>query len=125
MMAQQTVASVSQCRQLRRWNLACHTARMAATDCSGILKALADPTRQQIVKALLTRDLSVNTLTEELGVPQYNTSKHLRVLKEAGIVECRAIGKLREYALSDDLRKRLRRTKSLDFGCCSFRVEEL
>lgn len=98
---------------------------MAATDCTGILKALADPTRQQIVKALLTRALCVNSLTEELGLSQYNTSKHLRVLKQAGIVECRPVGSLREYALSDPLRKRLQRSKALDFGCCSFRLEEM
>jgi hypothetical protein len=48
--------------------------RMAATDCTGILKALADPTRQQIVKAPLNRDLSVNTLNDKLGLSQYNTS---------------------------------------------------
>ena len=58
---------------------------MPTEDCSDVLKALADRTRQRIVKALLAADLGVNELTDRLGLTQYNTSKHLRVLKEAGI----------------------------------------
>jgi DNA-binding transcriptional ArsR family regulator len=59
---------------------------MAAADCTDILKALADRTRQRIVKALVKDARSVNDLTEQLGLSQYNTSKHLRVFKQAGIV---------------------------------------
>src|SRR5687768_4388855 len=59
--------------------------RMPVDDCSDILKALSDRTRQRIIKALLGADLNVNELTEKLGLSQYNTSKHLRVLKQAGI----------------------------------------
>ncbi|MCX8512720.1 MAG: ArsR family transcriptional regulator, partial [Chthoniobacteraceae bacterium] len=54
---------------------------MESNDCLDILKALADLTRQRIVKKLLTGDLGVNELADSLQITQYNTSKHLRVLK--------------------------------------------
>lgn len=99
---------------------------MASADCSPVLKALADQTRQRIVKALLARDLGVNELTKQLALSQYNTSKHLSVLKSAAIVEVRVVGRRREYFISAALRQRLRRKESaLDFGCCSFRVDQL
>ena len=44
----------------------------------------------------------MNDLTEQLELSQYNTSKHLRVLKQAGIVEVRALGQRREYSIATD-----------------------
>ena len=99
---------------------------MSATDCTEILKALADRSRQRIVKALLAKELGVNEITTLLGLTQYNTSKHLRVLKQAGIVDVQAIGQRREYFISPAFRLRLEKEgATLDFGCCSFRVEQL
>ncbi len=99
---------------------------MAAADCSNILKALADRSRQRIVKALLAADLGVNEITEKLSLTQYNTSKHLRVLKEAGIVDVRAIGQRREYFIATTFRRRIEREGPvLDFGCCTFRMDQL
>ena len=99
---------------------------MATIDCSEILKALADRTRQRIVKALLAADLGVNELTGQLDLSQYNTSKHLRVLKHAGIVGVRALGQRREYFIAKTFRRRLARAgNTLDFGCCTFRFDKL
>jgi DNA-binding transcriptional ArsR family regulator len=99
---------------------------MSATDCTDILKALADRTRQRIVKALLAVDLDVNEVTRQLALSQYNTSKHLRVLKQAGIVDVRAIGQRRQYFIAPAFRRRLQREgMTLDFGCCSFRMDQL
>ena len=99
---------------------------MADDDCTDILKALADRTRQRIVKTLVKRDQSVNELTEKLGLSQYNTSKHLRVLKQAGIVDVRADGQRREYFIAEPFRGRLEREgDTLDFGCCQFRMNRL
>lgn len=99
---------------------------MKAAECSDVLKALADHTRQRIVQALLPADLGVNELTEQLGISQYNTSKHLRVLREAGIVEVRALGQRREYYIATTFRKRVDAgAVTLDFGCCTFRVDQL
>jgi len=99
---------------------------MAATDCTGYLKALSDRTRQRIVKKLMGADHSVNEITELLKISQYNTSKHLRVLKEAHIVDVRAAGQRREYFIAPEFRHRLERDGMLlDFGCCSFRMDQL
>ena len=99
---------------------------MPEIDCTEVLKALADRTRLRIIKALLARDYGVNELTEHLRISQYNTSKHLRVLKNAGIMDVRAIGTRREYFIAPGFRGRLEREGPvLDFGCCSFRFDQL
>lgn len=91
-----------------------------------ILKALSDRTRLRLVKRLLANDHAVNDLTELLGLSQYNTSKHLRVLKQAGIVDVRAVAQRREYFIAKPFRRRLEREGSvLDFGCCSFDFSKL
>lgn len=97
-----------------------------SSDCSDILKALADRSRQRIVKALLRGDQSVNELVETLDISQYNVSKHLRVLKDAGIVDVRAIAQRREYFIATTFRRRLEEDGPvLDFGCCTFRMDKL
>ena len=100
---------------------------MPAADCTSILKALADRTRVRLVKALLDdEDESVNDLAERLGLSQYNVSKHLRVLKHAGIVDVRAVAQRREYFIAKPFRKRLQKEgMTLDFGCCSFDFSKL
>ena len=99
---------------------------MPAADCTSILKALADRTRLRLVKLLLADDRSVNDLSDELGLSQYNASKHLRVLKHAGIVDMRAVAQRREYFIAKPFRKRLQKKGPvLDFGCCSFDFSKL
>ena len=98
--------------------------KMEGSECSEVLKALADPTRRRIISALLDDGLSVNALSERISVPQYQTSKHLRVLKEARIVDVLAEGKTRTYSIVPELRLQLRgKNPALDFGCCSFSVD--
>lgn len=91
-----------------------------------VLKALADRTRLRLIKALLAGNIGVNELTKKLDISQYNTSKHLRVLREAGIVELQASGTRREYFIEPEFRRRLQREGPvLDFGCCTFRFDQL
>ncbi len=99
---------------------------MPTADCTSILKALSDRTRLRLVKRLLAEDCCVNDLSDELGLSQYNASKHLRVLKHAGIVDVRAVAQRREYFIAKPFRKRLQKQgMSLDFGCCTFRMDDL
>jgi ArsR family transcriptional regulator len=51
------------------------------------LKAAAEPLRWRILNALAQEELCVCHLTEDLGVPQPLISHHLRVLRDAGLVE--------------------------------------
>jgi DNA-binding transcriptional ArsR family regulator len=61
--------------------------------------ALADPNRRTLLQLLLERPRSVSELVERLGISQPGTSKHLRVLREAGLVRVRVDAQRRVYAL--------------------------
>jgi DNA-binding transcriptional ArsR family regulator len=99
---------------------------MPKTDCTDILKALADRSRMRIVKTLLDKAYSVNDLAAELDISQYNVSKHLRILRDAGIVDVEPDGTRREYFIVSAFRERLKKEGHvLDFGCCSFRFDRL
>jgi len=99
---------------------------MPKTDCTDILKALADRSRMRIVKSLLAKSSGVNELGESLKISQYNVSKHLRILREAGIVDVEPDGTRREYFIVPTFRERLQKEGDvLDFGCCSFRFDRL
>jgi DNA-binding transcriptional ArsR family regulator len=61
--------------------------------------ALADPSRRQILDLLRDRERPVGELVDELRLSQPGVSKHLRVLREAGLVAVRPQGRRRLYAL--------------------------
>jgi DNA-binding transcriptional ArsR family regulator len=60
---------------------------------------LAEPARRRILDLLLERPRLVGDLTEQLGLTQPGTSKHLRVLREAGLVQARPEAQRRWYEL--------------------------
>jgi DNA-binding transcriptional ArsR family regulator len=59
---------------------------MAADPLSLVFSALADPTRRDMVARLAVADATVNELAEPYDVTVQAVSKHLRVLKDAGLV---------------------------------------
>ena len=59
--------------------------------------ALVDRNRRAVLDALAESELSVNELVERLGMTQPQTSKHLRVLREAGLVRVERDGPRRLY----------------------------
>jgi DNA-binding transcriptional ArsR family regulator len=61
--------------------------------------ALAEPHRRQILDLLRSGERSVNDLVARLKLSQPGVSKHLKVLREAGLVEVRPLGKQRWYGL--------------------------
>jgi len=63
----------------------------------GLYDALAEPTRRRILDLLRERPRLVGDLTEQLGISQPGTSKHLRVLREAGLVTVRQDAQRRWY----------------------------
>jgi len=71
--------------------------------------ALSDPTRIFILYALSEGPLNVTELTNELGIPQPTTSRHLKVLRERGLVYTERQGTVITYHLTDQ-----RVTKALD-----------
>lgn len=64
--------------------------------------ALSDPTRIFILYALNEKSLNVTELTTELGIPQPTTSRHLKVLRERGLVFTERQGTVITYHLADD-----------------------
>jgi DNA-binding transcriptional ArsR family regulator len=61
--------------------------------------ALAEPHRRQILDLLRERERSVNDLVARLKISQPGVSKHLKVLRESGLVEVRPQGRQRWYGL--------------------------
>lgn len=66
------------------------------------LTALAEPTRREILRLLLEEPRSVGELAAALDANQPSTSKHLRVLREAGLVHVHPDAQRRVYALRPD-----------------------
>jgi ArsR family transcriptional regulator, arsenate/arsenite/antimonite-responsive transcriptional repressor len=65
-------------------------------------KALADETRQKIMKICCCEWLSVNDIVEHLNVTQPTVSHHLAILREAGLVNVREEGKQTFYQLNQN-----------------------
>jgi len=63
-------------------------------------KALADPTRQQIMELICCEWKNVNEIVDSVGVRQPTVSHHLAILKEAGLVNTRPDGKHTYYTLN-------------------------
>ena len=73
-------------------------ARSATT--TDAFNAISEVRRREILGLLAGRELSVGDLAESLGVAQPVVSKHLRVLREVGLVEVRGEGRVRWYRLN-------------------------
>jgi DNA-binding transcriptional ArsR family regulator len=73
-------------------------ARAATT--TDAFNAVAEPLRRQILDVLAAGERSVNDLVTLLGLGQPQVSKHLRVLREVGLVEVRDAGRQRMYRLN-------------------------
>ena len=73
-------------------------ARAATT--TDAFNAVAEPRRRQILDTLAGGELPVNDLVRTLGLAQPQVSKHLRVLREVGVVDVRSDGRRRLYRLN-------------------------
>ena len=73
-------------------------ARAATT--TDAFNAIAEPRRRQILDVLAGGEQQVNDLVAALGLAQPQVSKHLRVLREVGLVDVRGEGRRRLYRLN-------------------------
>lgn len=73
-------------------------ARAATT--TDAFNAVAEPRRRQILDLLAAGERPVNDLVELVGVAQPVVSKHLRVLREVGLVDVRDVGRQRMYRVN-------------------------
>ncbi|MFE9257581.1 ArsR/SmtB family transcription factor [Streptomyces sp. NPDC006879] len=68
-----------------------------------LIRVLADPLRLQIVTLLARETLCTTHLVEETGAKQTNLSNHLKVLREAGVVETEPCGRFTYYRLRPEV----------------------
>lgn len=80
-----------------------------------VMRALADATRRRILQVLGASEMRVVDLAARFDISRPAVSKHLRVLKEAGLVRARKVGRERHYAIVDGpLRDAAERLRALD-----------
>ena len=68
-----------------------------------LFAVVAEPTRLRILHALESGPCSVSQLVERLGTTQANTSKHLAMLSDRGLVKGTRDGMFMRYAISDTM----------------------
>jgi DNA-binding transcriptional ArsR family regulator len=91
-----------------------------------VLKALGEMNRMRIMRLLLAEQLGVNAIARRLKISEYNVSKHLRILKEAGLLDMEKAGKQRLYGVAPGLKDRLAANQNvLQLECCTFHFDKL
>lgn len=99
---------------------------MKGINCLAALKALSEHTRLRILRVLLKDQLSVNAISRRLKLTQYNVSKHLRILREAGLLETEKQGQQRLYRVAAHLKDHLVQNENvLELDCCTVRFDKL
>ncbi|MER5274971.1 metalloregulator ArsR/SmtB family transcription factor [Streptomyces sp. NPDC002809] len=68
-----------------------------------LMRVLSDPLRLRIVTLLAGETLCTTHLVEETGAKQTNLSNHMKVLREAGVVETEPCGRFTYYKLRPDV----------------------
>lgn len=71
-----------------------------ALELNGIYKALADPTRRQILALLRQRDLAAGEISDQFSLSKPAISKHLGILKNEGLVQADRNGTTLTYRLN-------------------------
>jgi len=98
--------------------------RSEAERCAIYMKALADPTRIQIVRALRNGPLTVSDIAGLLNLELASVSHHLRVLYRVSITKTERQGRNIYYTLNPDLVGRKQRPHELNFGCCKLDLRD-
>jgi len=88
--------------------------------CAGVMRALGDETRLKILESLLAQEKCVSELVEAIGKQQPHVSHHLRILREAGLIEGLREGQRVCYRIAPSVQRQLKDSKqqAIDLGCC-------
>ncbi len=98
--------------------------------CVGYLKALADPTRWEIMGLLSDSrgPLCLGDVAGALELSTYNASRHVRVLMEAGLVMVVRDGRFKRISVAPQWQvsngKDRKHKGAIDLGCCSFKFSK-
>jgi DNA-binding transcriptional ArsR family regulator len=93
--------------------------------CAKMLGALAAPERLRIVYFLRDGERNVTEIAESLGTAPVNTSHHLTILRQAGIVRGHKCGRFVYYSLPPGLLQRDEASSAVEYfnlGCCRLEV---
>jgi ArsR family transcriptional regulator, arsenate/arsenite/antimonite-responsive transcriptional repressor len=66
----------------------------------GVFKALADPTRRQVLELLAKRDMTAGEIAERFPIAFASVSRHLGILRDAGLVATEREGQFIRYRLN-------------------------
>ena len=86
--------------------------------CVTQLKVLADSTRLAVIRLLLAHPLHVTELSEKLNVEQSLLSHHLKILRDAQLVEATREGKQVFYKVAEGVERSFTSAEAIDLGCC-------
>jgi DNA-binding transcriptional ArsR family regulator len=82
---------------------------MGAQRKTDVFQAIADPTRRRLLKLLAEQELPLTVISRHFSISRTAVSKHLNILKEAGLVERKKVGRETRYKLEADPLKEVRR----------------
>ena len=71
------------------------------SDPAALFQSISDPSRLRLLRLLSSGELNVQEMVRITGLSQPRVSKHLSILKQAWLVECRKVGRWIYYQLSD------------------------
>src|SRR5262245_28805032 len=110
---------------LHRW-IECPVSKdlFQADRCAELLRAVAEPTRLRMIELLRSGPKNVGEISDALEMQVVNTSHHLGILKNAGLVTTRRDGRFIIYTLAEGVLETLKSgTKgSINLGCCKIEV---
>ncbi|MCC2669961.1 MAG: putative transcriptional regulator [Armatimonadetes bacterium] len=84
------------------------------SDCAQKLKVLSDATRLKVLEILMSGPKHVGEINERLEIEQSLLSHHLKVLRDAGLVQATRDGKAVRYELMPGVASK----HAIDLGCC-------
>jgi DNA-binding transcriptional ArsR family regulator len=90
-----------------------------------VFVAIADAQRRKIIELLAPRGRTVNEIARGLGMAQPQTSKHLKVLKSAGLVDVQVAGQQRVYTLRGESLGQVQEWTRLVERCWQDRFDQL
>lgn len=95
---------------------------LTSAECASVFRAMADESRLKILRALFGHERSVGDLSAELDFEQHFTSRHLAVLRHAGLVLARRDAQRMIYTLHPSVHDHMASSDdSIDLGCCEVR----
>lgn len=95
---------------------------VATRECVEKLKVLAEPTRLAVLEILMQGPQHVSKINAQLKIEQGLLSHHLRVLREAGLVEAERDGKAVLYRIAPQVTLR-KPGRAVNLGCCQLRFD--